>query len=135
VGTLSSQVTFKPLSCSLQTSIRFLHSPKPTYLSASLTLCFPYLNGDIWGFHVPLIERKYRLGSIYTPMVFCLRIRSIQSDIPPYTFWFKPISAFGLFRLYDAYDRLLVLSIPYTLAPIPIWHYQYRFLLTDSSSP
>jgi len=70
VGTLSSQVTFKPVSCSLQTSIRFLHSPKPTYLSASLTLCFPCLNGDIWGFHVPLIEQKYGLGSIYTPVVF-----------------------------------------------------------------
>ena len=48
VGTLSSQVTFKLVSCSLQTSIRFFHSPNPTYLSTLLTLCLPYLNGDIW---------------------------------------------------------------------------------------
>jgi len=39
----------------LQDGIRFFRPPLPTCLSAFLADRFPYLNGDNWAYHVPLI--------------------------------------------------------------------------------
>ena len=119
MGFLSNQVTFKPVSSPLQRSIRFFRFPIPTYPSTFLAIGLTF-SGGIWGFHVPPIKQRNRLGPIYTPVTLMLACRI--AFIPTtwsLTFWFKPISAFGLFRLNGAYDRLLMLPLLLNLVSMP----------------
>jgi len=66
VCALSCRAKSEPVSDPLQSSIRFLRPPLPTYLSALLADHFPYLNGDNRAYHVPLILHD-GLPSAYLP--------------------------------------------------------------------
>ncbi len=59
----------------------------------------------------------YGLGSIYTPVRLCLRIKRLHFDNRPLTFWFQAYQCFWLVRHHGAYDCLLMLSIPYYPSP------------------
>ena len=43
------------------------------------------------------------LGSTFTPAALCPRILTEKENIQLRTFWFKPVSYFGLFALNEAY--------------------------------
>ena len=43
------------------------------------------------------------LGSTSTPAVLCPCIPIVERNIQLHTFWFKPVSYFGLFSLNEAY--------------------------------
>ncbi len=122
VSSLSSQVTFKPVSHPLQLSIHFFHTPNPTYpsvfLAINLTMYKKY--SEIYGvsvFHL-LNYIRVRIDLLHR-WHLCLRIKCIQFDNQPLTFWFKPVSVFGLFNL--TVLTIIHLRYPYcpTLAPVP----------------
>jgi len=99
VGSLSSRITFKPVSSSLQRSLHFFHlssTLKTIKLSYDRPLFGVTSIQALRGSHVPLVKQKCDLGSIYTPVALNLRVGCFQPNNPPHTFWFKPISAFGL---------------------------------------
>jgi len=78
---------------------------------------------DIRGFHVPPIKQKHGLGLIYTPVVFFICVSEAFNPITYHTLLVQAYQRLWLVRRNDAYDHLLMLSIPRTLAPIPTWHY------------
>ena len=105
-----------PLSVPLQHSFCLLRLPLPAFLSASLADCFPSLGG-IQAYHVPLVCPD-GLGPTCSPVMSDVSERGNWIPLyPSHTFWFKPVSTFGLALL----TTLLAVHLcwPYhpTLAP------------------
>ena len=110
VSTLSSGITFKSLSISLQNSVRFFHYPLPAFPTASLAVSLP--NWRKFGLTVFHVCDTNRLGPAFSPVVLCQRIPKQQRDIQPHTFWSKPISYFGLFLLTTFKQQFTYVSHP-----------------------
>ena len=84
----------------------------------------------VWGFRVPRNEYANELGSVFSPAGFIVSVSPYSRELTyPLTFWFKPVSNFGLFLLTMFINSSHVLAnIILTLAPL-------RLLLADSASP
>ena len=99
VGSLSCQVTLKPVSTRLQGDIRFFRLPTPASLTVYLAAHLLLIEEAIRGYHVPC---KYLigLGPVNTPGV--QNLRRIRLEIPALTaspFGSSLSALFGLFEL------------------------------------
>ena len=100
-----------PLSAPLQRSIRLLRLPLPALLSAFLAGCFPS-SGGVQAYHVPLVCPD-GLGPTCSPVMLVVSERGNWIPLyPSRTFWFKPVSTFGLFALTTFISSSLPLAIP-----------------------
>ncbi len=100
------------LSVPLQNSLCFFRLPLPAPLSVSLASYFPRL-GEIRVYHVPFTYPD-GLGFAYSP-----RMREDTGNLStdPFTFWFKPVSIFGLSELTTFISDSPLLAIPSNLSP------------------
>ena len=99
---MKDQTEVSPLSCEgnllslpLQHSLCLFRPPLSAPLWASFTVCFPIV-GEVQTYHVPLTYPD-GLGSACSPVIVCPRGRTLESPYRSHTFWFKPLSIFGLF--------------------------------------
>jgi len=72
---------FHPLSCPLQTGIRFFHHPLPTVASKDLAIFLVCRAGQTphWAYQVPYLQQSW-LGSTIPPVTARQRIRTKQAD-------------------------------------------------------
>ena len=118
VCSLSCRANLEPVSVSLQNGIRFFRPPLPTYLSALLAGCFPYLNGSNWAYPVPPIFTRWVSVCLSAGGIID-RVRQNQTASSiPLTFWFRPSSIFGLLSITTFISSSHMLRIPSFLAPI-----------------
>ena len=105
-----TKANFEPLFISLQNDIRFFHVPIPALSTVLLTVNLP-----IWqkyGLTMFHLNNNGSLGSIlYSDSHYVRVFPNLERNIRLYTFWFKPISYFGLFRFNEAYDSSFSLTI------------------------
>ncbi len=104
-----------PLSAPLQRSLCLLRLPLPALLSAFLAGCFP-LAGGVQAYHVPLVCQD-GLGPTCSPVMLVVSERGNWIPLyPSRTFWFKPVSTFGLFTFTTFNGSSPALAMPSTLA-------------------
>ena len=68
------------------------------------------------------------LGSVYLPVAFCPCSSRRNRAIQPLTFWFKPVSIFGLFTFTEFINSSLALALPLSLVP-------FHIMLADTLGP
>lgn len=88
---------FQPVSRPLQPGVRFFRSPLPTAPTAFLMVRLP-LPAALWAYPVP---HKSPSGAdpSSSPAADRPWRSSIQDHASPRTFWFKPVSTFGLLKI------------------------------------
>jgi len=113
---------FQPLSTPLQSGIRFLRNPLPAlptvHLTAHLLIRFPF--EQQYGLTAFPICHTTGLGSAFSPIALWRRIPNHDWNNRLRTFWFKPISSFGLSILTAFISSSHLLPIPASLAPQPV---------------
>ena len=117
------------LSGSLQTGIRFLHTPLPAPLSARLAACFP-LQGEIWVCQVPHEQHWWGRPCLFSDSLLCPCNPRSNRINRLCAFWPKPVSIFGLFPITKFNSSSHMLVIPSSLAPYPPWCWQIYLCLT-----
>ncbi|WP_416053742.1 hypothetical protein, partial [Escherichia coli] len=102
----------------LQFGIRFFRPPLPAYFTAFLTVCLPGW-ANIRAYQVPLNIQMNELGSAYPPVTLCPCIPKLEGDSQSLTFWFKPVSIFGLSGITMFISSSHMLTISFSLALHP----------------
>ena len=83
--------------------LRFFHHPLPALHQPSSRLACPCRRRV--GFSVFRINNGGGLGPVYSPMAKCPRDLTLKQINQPCTFWFKPVSTFGLFLRNEVYRQ------------------------------
>src|SRR2546421_7805353 len=119
-----------PLSTPFQGGLRFFHPPLPAALSASLAGRFPFLEG--YGFPVFRAHARSGGGPSFPPGASCSRQEIGEFLFRLLSFWFRPLSTFGLF-LFPAFSRSSPrLPLPLSASASPPWCWQKHRLLAIS---
>lgn len=84
------------------------------------SLQFACPEGQRYGLTLFHFVDKRELDSVFSPTVFCPCALILKKSSQPRTFWFKPVSIFGLSSITTFIDSSLVLIISLSLAPLRI---------------
>lgn len=113
---VSRGVMFQPLSRPLQPGVRFLCDPIPAPPTVFLTVHLP--KGQRYGLTTFPVCHTTGLGpTFFTGDLGRRRIPSSDGNNRSRTFWFKPVSSFGLAMFTVFISSSHMLPIPVSLAP------------------
>ena len=88
---------------------------------------------EVWGFRVPRNEYANDVGSVYPPAGILDRVLPyIKESTCLLTFWYKPVSSFGLFDMTMFIDSSPGLTISFLPLPLSACYWQTQRSLTGS---